>query len=459
MVDFVDKKQELRRYFPRPAYKLEDQKGLAILLDIIGNELNIASEDIEAAKQQFQLASAVSTYLAIHGQNLDVYKPRGSRMTDVSYRNLIKVIANGKKNAELVFERLLQIFFGVKVFDRQYADVYTYRPNEIVVRISRTAMIIASSRDLYGTTYMHRTNDVPYDGGAYTPWQSTISATIPIGSTTLVMSSVPAGCPETGIVEVGDPSDDQYEIKGYTRVGNVMTLQSPTYFQFLAGKPLTGPERPDNYPSGYLYDSFKSAAIFGSYSAGETEINISGETPDFPSEGVAYIGSFDGGLLEAKAFSLAGGVMTLEGALVNPHTSGEPIAIPVINRKINTTLTSPISAGASLSEIDVFNAADFPVGQGAIKINKSFNNEEIIPCRGRAIGNNQILYVDPGYVFKNDHGAGEQVQLMALKTDVTRTGEDWPFYLVDSDDLRDQFLSILQRVKVTGFKMKIDFVG
>jgi hypothetical protein len=458
MSDFSDAKAELKRYFPAPSFNTQDGTNMAVLLDTFGEQLNMSANDVKNAKLQFQLASSVSIFLEIWGVNLDVFKPRGSRMTDPIYRKLIKIVANSKKNVELCFERLLLVFFGNRVFERGYADVYMVRPHEVVVRISRTAMIIASSRDLYGTTYIHRTNTEPYTGGSWTPWTSTILSAIPKNSSTMTMASVPAGCPLSGIMEVGDPSDEEYEIKGYTRVGAVVTFQSPTFFAFGAGKPLTGPLHPDDYPSGYLYDVKKEATTLGSFAPGVTSIPLGFIGEFFPNEGVAIIGDTSTSEYDVKAYVMSGTTMILEGPTQYPHNSGEAVFVPILNRKIKTTLTAPIVAGNSYATIPIFNGADFsPVNCGA-KINLSRDNEEIIPCRGRSIGDNSIMNIDPDYVFKKDHAAGEPIQLMSLKSTVTITGEDWPFYLVDSDRLRDQFLSVLNRVKVTGFKLKIDFV-
>lgn len=458
MSDFSDAKKELKRYFPAPAFNTQEGSNMGVLLDTFGEQLNIAAEDVRNAKLQFQLASSVGVSLEVWGVNLDVFKPRGSRMTDPIYRNLIKIVANGKKNVELCFERLLKIFFGNRVFERGYADVYMVRPNEIIVRISKTAMIIASSRDLYGTTYIHRTTTEPYTGNRWPPWTSSILGAIPQNSSTVQMASVPAECPLSGIVEVGDPSDEEYEIKGYTRVGSLMTFQSPTFYAFEAGKPLVGPQHPDDYPSGYLYDVKKEAVTLGSFPAGVTSIPLGFIGEFFPNEGVAVIGDTSTVGYDVKAYVMSGTTMILEGPTQFAHNSGEAVFVPIINRKIKTTLTAPISAGSSQATIDIFNGADFNPVNCCVKINMSRDNEEIVPCRGRSIGDNSIMNIDPDYVFKKDHAAGEPIQLMGLKSSVTITGEDWPFYLVDSDRLRDQFLSILNRVKVTGFKLKIDFV-
>jgi hypothetical protein len=458
MSDFSDVKTELKRYFPAPAFNTQDGTNLGLILDIFGDQLNISAEDIQNAKLQFQLSSAVRVHLEVWGANLDVFKPRGSKMTDPIYRKLIKTVANGKKNIEYCFERLLKIFFGDRVFERGYADVYMYRPHEVVVRISKTAMIIASSRDLYGSSYIHRTVDVPYTGQKWTPWEGTILNYVPRESSTLLMSSVPVGCPDSGIMEVGDPSDTEYEIKGFTRVGNLVTFQSPTFYAFNAGKPLTGPLKCDDYPSGYLYDVRKDSTVLGSYSAGVTSIELSYLSEFFPTTGIVVIGDTLTTEYDVKAYTLSGNIMLLAGVTQYAHSSGEPVFVPIIHRNIKTKLDATISAGSSAASIDVFNGADFDPVNCVVKLNFSRDNEEMIPCRGRALGNNSILMIDPDYVFKFDHAIDEPVNLMSMKPTVTKTGEDWPFYLVDSDSLRDQFLSVLKRVKVTGFKLKIDFV-
>ena len=96
--------------------------------------------------------------------------------------------------------------------------------------------------------------------------------------------------------------------------------------------------------------------------------------------------------------------------------------------------------------------------RGAIRLNQSFENEEIVPFITRKISDNTKLEIDPDYDFVFDHDPGEKVQLMARKTRPSTDGLNYPFYLNDTDALRQQFFNILQRLKATGVKMVFEII-
>lgn len=456
MTDYIDKKKELRRYFPASFYKIKDGQGLAILLDIIGQQLDDLEAQGKEARKQFILSTSTGAYLAAHGSNYDVFKPKGSNMLDSSYRNLIKIIANSPKNVEQCFERLLMLFFGINVFNRNYADVGSYQPGEILLRISRTALIVAISRTLKGTTYLHTTHDA-WTGDPVEEWSGTVIGPYAAGVTEMEMPSVPTGMPSIGVLHIGDESTSNFEVKGFYRTGTTITFLSPTYRSQPAGAPIVGAKFPNNYPSGYVYDATVSSSVSGFLPAGSSILNMLIGYDKFPDSGVIYIGEIDSGTLEAKGYSRTGSVFTLEGVTSYLHNSGEMVSIPIFPRKIKTTITSGVSAGDTESSLDVTNAADFPLDWAAIVINRGYDNAELVPFRGRVVGDNTKMNIDPAYVFKYDHSPSETIHLMARQIVLGTMGEQYPFYLVDSASLRDQFLSIIKRVKVAGVRLTIEY--
>ena len=236
---FVDKKQELKRYFPAPFYKLQEGQGLSILLDVYGSELNRGADDVQNARDQLLLSTASGKYLEFHGVNLDVFKPRGYKMPDNTYRQLIEIVTNSPKNIERIFERILALYFGESAIANGVANIYSYRPNEVVVEIQANALIIASSRDLYGTTYLHRAEGA-YDGPSSDLWTGTLDSFLPKGSTSLSLSTLPSGIPTDGIIHFGSSLTPD-EIKNFTRTGNVLTF-TPTAKDHNASIQTSGPK-------------------------------------------------------------------------------------------------------------------------------------------------------------------------------------------------------------------------
>jgi hypothetical protein len=335
MADFVDYKQGLRRYFPKPFYNITDQ-GLGPILDMAGSLLNEAGVEVQNMREQFLLAKAAGKYLDIHGINSDVIRPKGARIRDSIYRELIKSIAYSPKNLEESFERLLKIMFGENVFERGYADVYMYRANEVVVQVSETALIIALQRDLNGTTYIHEGHE-GYDGNSLDLFTTTGPA-LPVNSMTMTLPTVPSGMPTSGMMELESFGSLKYEVKNYTRLGNLVTFISPTRFVHLSNFLIQGPMFPNDYPSGYIFDQDIESSIVGPVLAGQTTAVAIANLTKWPLTGIAYLGTPGELNFECKAFSRIGSAFTFEGPCQFSHTSGEMFQIPFFVRKIRTTL-------------------------------------------------------------------------------------------------------------------------
>jgi len=455
MVDFIDKKTELRRYFPSPAYKLKDGQGLALILDIFGDHLNVLSTESSNARDQFLLSTAQGYYLREIGKDLDVFKPKGFKMRDQVYRELIEIVTNSSKNIEYAFERMLKLFFGQNVFVNKLAYSYSYQKNIINVDIRENALIVASSRDLYGTTYIHRSSDGHFDGSGTVSWTGTLPADLPAGSTSLTLATLPIGIPAEGFIEIGSYGEIDYETKQYTLSGSTLTFASPTYSFHAYGTAIRGPETPDDYPNGYLFNTAVVAVLGASILAGSASILLGSNYDALPTVGTGYLGDPTTSTFESIGFTRAGNTLTLYGVTTHPHSAGESVIIPCFYRKHKAYTQNDILSGSSHSVVVVDNAADFPAApfEGAVVFNRSFMNEEIVPFKGRALGDNTHVFISPNYVFVNDHQAGETVHLMSLKSAIDRTGIDFAFYLNDTEGLRQQLFSLLTRIKVVGCKI------
>lgn len=456
MPTVIDKKAALRRYFPTPFYKLAPVGGvgLEVLLDAFGDQLNTAADETANARAQFLLATAEGIYLQVHGVNVDILRPRGFNMTDDRFRQLVEIVTNSPKNVEQIFERLIALFFGPTAISTGLIDVYSYRNHEIICDVNHNALIIASTRMLLGTTFLHRDPANPYTGAPQASWASTLAA--PVGPTdmTATLTST-TGVPTSGIGEFGS----QPLIKGFERSGSVLTFAGPMGEAFAAGAAVTGPETPDNYPNGYVYNRELQVDLTQTITTGATQVNVGAVPELFPSEGVVYLGDPTGSAFEAKGYTLVLGtpnVLMFDGAVAFNHIAGEEATVPSLLRMIKTTLNQSVTAGTSLGppgELTVVNSADFPLVPQAIRLDNGGNVPEIVPFLSRKVGDNTKVLIDPNYVFINSHVAGERVNLMARQTAPRISGFDYAFFLNDTDSLRNAFFNILRRVKVTGCKL------
>lgn len=458
MVDVIDKRLALRRYFPRPFYKLDPTpgqgKGWEVVLDAIGDQLNTAATEVENARAQFLLATAEGIYLQVHGVNVDILRPRGFNMTDTRFRALVEIVTNSPKNIEQIFERLILLFFGPTAIATGLVDVYSVRNHEIICELDHNALVIASTRTLLGTTYIHRSHTNPFTGAGQTSWSTTLAAPVAAADTTATLTSA-AGVPTDGIAELGSGP----LVKGFaSRAGPVLQFLSPVGQAFAAGAVVRGPQTPDNYPSGYIYRREWVLDTSQTITAGATQVTIGAVPAGFPARGVVYLGDPLGAAFEAKGYTLASGPprLVFDGPVAFNHIAGESAVTPTLLRKVKTTLAQSVAAGGSLGgpgELSVANSADFPLVPQAIRLDNGGNVPEDVPFISRKVGDNTKILIDPDYVFQNDHAPGERVNLLARQTAPRVSGLDYAFFINDTDALRNAFFNILRRVKVTGCKL------
>lgn len=459
----VDEKAALRRYFPPPFYQLRDGKGLAILLDAIGGELNTAAAEMGNMRAQFLLSTASGQWLQIHGVNVDIVRPSGFNMTDDRFRQLIEIITNSPKNVDLIFRRLIALFFGPTAQATGLVDAYSYRNHEIILEIDRNALIIASSRTLLGTAFLHKSPTNPYTGNPQQIWTGTLIADAPAGSTSATFTTLPLGIPSYGVAELGSsPSDPLYEQKLFVLSGSTMEFLSPTVQDHPASSNVQGPRTPDDYPNCYVYRPELAMSTIQTISAGASSVQVGAVPENLPTTGVVYLGDPTGTTFEAKGytFSVILGVNTLtfQGTTAFPHVAGETAVLPDITRMIKTTLNQTISSGTNLGpsgEMVVANSADFPTQRAAIIIDNGGNHPEIVPFTSRKVGDNTKIIVDPSYTFSSSHSIGDRVNLMSRQTAPRTTGFDYAFFLNDTDALKNTFVNILRRVKVVGVKLVV----
>jgi hypothetical protein len=104
------------------------------------------------------------------------------------------------------------------------------------------------------------------------------------------------------------------------------------------------------------------------------------------------------------------------------------------------------------------NGSDFPLSPAAVILNWSYDNEERLPFKSRVVGNNQLFDIDSGYTFKKNHALGETVHLMATQSSISKTGIEYPTYLVGTAEIRNQILNLLNRIKAAGIRLTLRVV-
>ena len=120
---------------------------------------------------------------------------------------------------------------------------------------------------------------------------------------------------------------------------------------------------------------------------------------------------------------------------------------------IGTTLASNID-GTMSRVIPVADASAFPDSQGNIILGYGTSTQEgPIPYISRP--SNNTLLISPAYTIKNSHVSGADVALVANKApaNISRDGEDYPFYITGVTEGRVYAQDLINSVAATGINI------
>lgn len=134
---------------------------------------------------------------------------------------------------------------------------------------------------------------------------------------------------------------------------------------------------------------------------------------------------------------------------------------PFTVTRLRCILNQTISKGSVYPSINVTGSDDIPNDVGSLIINFGRSGQEQ-PIRYRGRPNNNTLLLDPAYIFKNTHIAGEIINVLVSTLRPTKpriTGEDYATYVTGIREARLVVQNLINDTKAAGVTLKfiIDF--
>lgn len=116
----------------------------------------------------------------------------------------------------------------------------------------------------------------------------------------------------------------------------------------------------------------------------------------------------------------------------------------------STELNTEITEGSLSPTIDVANAASFPNLPGKFILNFGKSNQEG-PITYNSRPNNSTLLIDASRVFQNTHSVNSKVNFVVDQPTIPRvTGEDYPVFIVGTEEARVAAQDLIQRLLASG---------
>ena len=126
---------------------------------------------------------------------------------------------------------------------------------------------------------------------------------------------------------------------------------------------------------------------------------------------------------------------------------------------ITSELASQVNQGSVYANVTLSNAAGFPNSPGKVLFDFGRNNQEG-PIAYSSRPNNATLLIDASHTFQYDHIIGRKVNFISDKPSIPRlTGEDYPVYIVGTDEAREAAQTLIKRLLAAGVVIRfiIDF--
>lgn len=115
------------------------------------------------------------------------------------------------------------------------------------------------------------------------------------------------------------------------------------------------------------------------------------------------------------------------------------------------TLQQTINKGEVYTTLTVTNANALLNPSGILILNFGMGTQEV-PIRYRGVPNSNTILIDPSYVFKNNHFAGEVINVISVQTPYLprRDGTDLAIYFTSPSSARQIVQGILDTLKAAG---------
>lgn len=391
---------------------------LALITAIAGSDDDIAQQ-ISNAKDQIFIRTAGGQNLDKAANSLGVSRPPTLGLTDEEYQNLIPNLSLKPKQIKKAFYDTADVFWG-PLFSR--ANITSNNIAPFNVQLGDIFSIAIDNGPVQNIKVLN--GDIAANGMATAEEIQNILSRIK-GATVEILTDSITGNQSINI-RTNTPGS----------VGNIQVIASsmvgPTKLDFTAGSYdiLNLPQRVAVYninPNELLIEIPAIVPALRRTLKGAHHFHQDGtiEPPVPPANGI-WQGSF----------------------FFNP---GGNAGVPFTITGQQATLNQTVNKGSVYTSLTVMNASNFLAPSGILMINFGKSTQEA-PIRYRGIPNSNTLLIDPSYVWRNNHFAGEVLNVIGAQSPYTprKDGTDLAIYMTSPSGARVVVQDILDTLKAAG---------
>lgn len=390
---------------------------LALITAIAGSDDDIAQQ-ISNAKDQIFIRTAGGQNLDRAANSLGVSRPATLGLTDEEFQNLIPNLSLKPKQIKKAFYDTADVFWG-PLFSR--ANVTSNNIAPYNVQLGDTFSIAIDNGPVQTIKVLN--GDIAVNGQATAEEIQTILSRIKGATITIQEDSITGN--KSINIRTNTPGS----------VGNVEIIASS----------MVGPSKLDFTEGSFDILNLPQRVAVYNINPNELLIEIPAIVPALRRTLKGAHHFHQDGTIE-PAVPPANGIW--QGSFFfNP--AGSESTFTVTGQQ--ATLNQTVSKGSVYTSLTVMNASNFLAPSGILMINFGKGTEEA-PIRYRGIPNTNTLLIDPSYVWRNNHFAGEVINVIAKQEPYTprKDGTDLAIYMTSPSGARVVVQDILDTLKAAG---------
>lgn len=399
-------------------YQPQYNRVISALIEALANSDDEIAAQISNAKDQLFIRTATGQNLDKASNSLGVSRPATLGLTDAEYQELIPNLSLKPKQIKKAFYDTADVFWG-PLFSR--ANVTSN--NSATYNVSQGDILSIAIDNGSTQNIKVLAGDIAVNGSATAEEIQTILSRIK-GATIMLIEDSITGNKQVNIRTNTPGSVGNIEIFSSSMIGT-----SKLDFTIKSYDILNLPQRVAVYninPNELLIEIPAIVPALRRTLKGSHHFHADGtlEPPQPPANGV-WAGSF----------------------FYNP--TGAAGTFTTTSQK--ATLNQTINKGSVYTSLTVSGASNFLSPSGLLMMNFGMESQEV-PIRYRGIPNSNTILIDPSYVWRNNHFAGETINVISKQEPYTprKSGLDLAIYMTSPSGAREVVQKILDTLKAAG---------
>ena len=413
----ADSLKKMRDTIPK-IYQPEFNPVMSALVQAIADSDDEIATQIANAKDQLFIRTATGQNLDKAANSLGVSRPANLGLSDTEYQELIPNLSLKPKQIKKAFYDTADVFWG-PLFSRANISSNNVAPFNVsagdIFKISIDGGPTQSIKALSG--------DIALGGSATAEEILTILSRIKGGTVSIIEDSL------TGDQSINIRTDTPGSVGNVEIITSTMIDVAKLDFDIGSYDILNLAQRVAVYninPNELVIEIPAIVPALRRTLKGSHHFHQDGTLePPQPTENGIWAGSF----------------------FFNP--SGSEGTFTISSQR--ATLNQTVNKGDVYTSLSVTNADAFLEPSGLMIMNFGMETSEV-PIRYRGIPNSNTILVDPSYVWRNNHFAGEAVNVISAQEPYipVKTGDDLAIYLTSPSGARVVVQDILQTLKAAG---------